>query len=154
MVSTGSLSLQVPYRVFPLRKPFPGLPDLKETWAPILRVAIIVGHVTSKRFEAVVDSGSAVCLFHAQIGQQLGLKLKEGDHDKLGGVVGAAMGDVWYHEIRLKVMADTIPIVAGFSEQLSVAAILCRHGFFEHFTVTFDPSSTPPGFSIERVHRT
>ncbi|MBZ5724121.1 MAG: hypothetical protein LAP87_03925 [Acidobacteriia bacterium] len=46
-----------------------------------------------------------------------------------------------------------IPINAGFCEALSVAALLGRHGFFEHFTVLFDPASTPPGFEIDRLHR-
>ncbi len=124
-----------------------------ETWLPILKVAIIVGHAVSKRFEAIVDSGSGVCLFHADIGKSLGLKLKEGEHDKLGGVVGGSKGDVYYHRIKLKVLSDIIPITAGFSEQLATAAILGRHGFFEHFMVTFDPSNNPPGLLIERVHR-
>jgi hypothetical protein len=92
-------------------------------------------------------------LFHAGIGKPLGLKLKDGDHDKLGGVVGSSHGDVYYHKIKLKLLGNIISIVAGFSEQLAVAAILGRHGFFEHFTVTFDPCNNPPGLVLERVHR-
>jgi hypothetical protein len=121
---------------------------------PVLNVSIIVGHATSKRFEAIVDSGSGVCLFHADIGKTLGLKLKQGEHDVLGGVVGGSRGDVYYHKIKLKLMADIIQITAGFSEKLAVAAILGRHGFFEHFTVTFDPCNSPPGLIVERFHRT
>jgi hypothetical protein len=147
------LSLQVPYRVFPIKRPMVGLPGVRETWAPVLNVSIIIGHASSKRFEAIVDSGSAVCLFHAQIGKPLGLKLKEGDRDVLGGVVGGSKGDVFYHKIKLKIMADIIPITAGFSEHLTVAAILGRHGFFEHFSVTFDPSNSPPGLTLQRIHK-
>jgi hypothetical protein len=123
-------------------------------WTPVLKVAIIIGHATSKRFEAVVDSGSAVCLFHAGIGKPLGLKLKDGERGDLGGVIGGVRREVYYHKIKLKVMADIITITAGFCEQLSVAAILGRHGFFEHFTITFDPTNTLPGLSLERFHRT
>lgn len=153
MVDASVLSLLVPYRVFPVKKPIKGFPEIKETWTPVLNVAIIIGHATSKRFEAIVDSGSAVCLFHADIGKPLGLKLKEGEEASLGGVVGGSRGKVYYHQIKLKVLSDIIPITAGFSETLSVAAILGRHGFFEHFTVSFDPCSHPPGLRIERVHR-
>ena len=131
-----------------------GLPDVRETWTPILKVAVIIGHATSKRFEAVVDSGSAVCLFHADIGKPLGLQLKDGERSSLGGVIGGVRGEVYFHKIKLKVLADIIPITAGFSEHLSVAAILGRHGFFEHFTITFDPCSNPPGLTIQRVART
>ena len=153
MASAGVLSQIVPYKIYPLKHPSVALPGAKETWVPILNVAIIVGHATSKRFEAVVDSGSPVCLFHAQIGKQLGLKIESGKHDVLGGVVGGSKGDVYYHEIKLKVMADIIMITGGFSEQLSVAAILGRHGFFENFIVTFDPCAQPPGLLVQRVRR-
>jgi len=37
--------------------------------------------------------------------------------------------------------------------KLSVAAILGRHGFFEHYVVTFDPQNNPPGLNLERFHR-
>ncbi len=147
------MSLQVPYQIFPLKRPSVGLPGVTETWIPILKVSIIVGHAVSKRFEAVVDSGSGVCLFHADIGKQLGLKLKDRERGDLGGVIGGSKSDVYYHKIKLKVMADIIPITAGFSEKLVVAAILGRHGFFEHYTVTFDPCSSRPGLTVERVHK-
>jgi hypothetical protein len=153
MADPRLLSVLIPYQVFPLKQPVKGLPNVAQTWCPVLKVAIIVGHASSKRFEAIVDSGSAVCLFHADIGKPLGLKLKDGERDSLGGVVGGSVGEVYYHQIKLNVMSDIIPITAGFSQQLSVAAILGRHGFFEHFTVTFDPCNNPPGLLVERVHR-
>jgi hypothetical protein len=67
-------------------------------------------------------------------------------------VAGATI-DVHYHDIHLWVGADRIKIRAGFSEKISVAAILGRRGFFENFIITFDPSSSPPGFEIQRLGR-
>jgi hypothetical protein len=32
--------------------------------------------------------------------------------------------------------------------------LLGRIGFFEHFKITFDPSSDPPGLEIELIHKT
>ena len=82
------------------------------------------------------------------------MKLKEGECGELGGVVGnARKGEVYYHEIKIKVLADIIPVVAGFSEDLAVAGILGRRGFFEDFSVTFDPCGTPPGLDLQRIHR-
>ena len=98
MVDACILSLQVPYQIYPLKRPVAGLPNVKETWVPILKVSIIIDHAISKRFEAVVDSGSAVCLFHAGIGKSLGLKVKEGELDTLGGVIGRSKGEVYYHD--------------------------------------------------------
>jgi hypothetical protein len=120
---------------------------------PFLTVSLIIGHSPTKKFEAIVDSGSSTCLFHADIGKAHGLKLKEGVKGALGGVVGGFKGEVYYHRVKLCVGGGIIAINAGFSENLSVAALLGRHGFFEHFTVLFDPSSNPPGFEINRVHR-
>jgi hypothetical protein len=80
-------------------------------------------------------------------------KLKDGSRGDLRGVVGGATGDVYYHKIKLCVGSGIIGINAGFSENLSVAGLVGRHGFFEHFKVSFDPSNNPPGFELTRIHR-
>lgn len=116
-------------------------------------MGLIIGHAPTRRFEAVVDSGSPSCLFHADIAKAHGLKVETGVEGPLGGVVGGAIGKVYYHKVKLAFGSNIIPITAGFSPLLSVAAILGRHGFFEHFKIVFDPSSTPPGLQIERIYR-
>ena len=145
--------MTVKYKVFPIDKPEPGFPWEKETWVPVLNVGIIVGHSRSRLFEAVVDSGSASCLFHADIGKAHGLKLESGAKGPLGGVISGATASVYYHPVKLVIASHIIQITAGFTPALSVAAILGRHGFFEHFKVVFDPASSPPGLTIERIHR-
>lgn len=143
----------VPYKVFPLTTPEPALPQLTETWIPVLTVSLVIGHSTTRRFEAVVDSGSPNCLFHADIGKAHGLEIEAGQRGPLGGVIGGARGDVFYHKVKLVVPGGLISIVAGFSDQLAVAAILGRHGFFEHYVITFDPRNSPPGLLLERFYR-
>jgi hypothetical protein len=120
---------------------------------PILPVSIIYHHAKSKRIEAVVDSGAPLCLFHANIGRAIGMHLESGKEGPLGGVVGGVTRKVYYHPIKLCIGADIIQIVAGFSEGLSVAAILGRDGFFNNYMITFDPSTNPPGFDMQRIHR-
>jgi hypothetical protein len=44
-------------------------------------------------------------------------------------------------------------IRAGFVDNLPVAGLLGRRGFFENFIITFDPSAEPPGFDLERLGR-
>lgn len=107
----------------------------------------------TNRFEAIVDSGAPDCYFHADIGHAIGLKVDRGIRAPIGGIVAGATIDVYYHDIHLWVGADRIKIRAGFSEKISVAAILGRRGFFENFIITFDPSSSPPGFEIQRLGR-
>jgi hypothetical protein len=121
---------------------------------PFLTVSLVIGHAPSKKFEAIVDSGSCACLFHADVGKAHGLKLKDGAKGPLSGVVGGACGEVYYHKVKLCIGSHMIPINAGFSETLTVAGLLGRHGFFEHFSVLFDPANNPPGFEITRIYRT
>jgi hypothetical protein len=90
-------------------------------------------------------------LFHAGIGVAHGLKLKEGRRGPLAGVVGGSFGDVYYHKVKLAVAGCILQVTAGFSEDLAVAGLLGRHGFFEHFSVLFDPTHDPPGFEINRI---
>ena len=47
-------------------------------------------------------------------------------------------------------MGNIIRMTAGFSEVLPLGGILGRIGFFESFKITFDPSTTPPGFELEQ----
>jgi hypothetical protein len=91
---------------------------------PFLTVSLLIGHAPTKKFEAIVDSGSCTCLFHADIGKAHGLKLRDGAKGFLGGVVGGAKGEVYYHKVKLCVGTQMIPINAGFSENLSVTAFL------------------------------
>jgi len=121
----------------------------------VLAVSLIINHKPTKRFEAIVDSGAGSCLFHASIAEAFGLKVDSVQPEPLGGVVGGAKGSVFYHQVKLVVPGGGSPIkiTAGFSHQLSIGALLGRHGFFEHFTVIFDSCAVPPSLSIERFHR-
>lgn len=111
-------------------------------------------HAQTKRFEAMVDSGSPTCLFHASIGRAIGMKLDSGKEGPLGGVIGGAMGRVYYHPIKRCLASHMISVTAGFAEGLSVSAILGRAGLFDHYTIKFDPCNDPPGLELERFYRT
>ena len=100
-----------------------------------------------------MDSGSPWCLFHADIGSAIGLDVTKGIEHPLGGVVGGSRGKSFFHKVKLCLPGTIINVTAGFSGQLSVAGILGRTGFFDNYTVTFDPCSDPPGLEIERVGR-
>jgi hypothetical protein len=57
------------------------------------------------------------------------------------------------HTVSLHVLGSMFKIRAGFADKLPAAGLLGRIGFFEHFKITFDPSSNPAGFDLERVSR-
>ena len=100
-----------------------------------------------------MDSGSDYCLFHASIGESLGMDVKSGIAGSLGGAIGGARGELYYHRIRLFAAGESYDLVAGFSSTLSVPALLGQIGFFDNFTVTFDYTSHPPCFDLQKIPR-
>ena len=79
--------------------------------------------------------------------------MQNGEPGELRGVVDAPPAQVYYHRVKLCIGEHIISIKAGFYDKLGWSGILGRHGFFEHFSVLFDPSETPPGIEITRIHR-
>jgi len=92
-------------------------------------------------------------MFHAGFCRALGINLKDGIRSDLSGVVGGANGDMYYHKIKILVGSYQITTMAGFSEDMTVAGLLGRRGFFEEFIVKIDSSTTPPCFEYERINR-
>lgn len=145
--------MKVPYKSYPADGD-PGFGGATSSWLPVLPVSLIVGHTKSSRFEALIDSGAFTTYFHSDVGRAFGLKIEDGEPGKLHGVVHGQSATVYYHKVKLCIAEHTIAIRAGFYDKLGFSGILGRHGFFEHFIVTFDPCNNPPGVSIERIHRT
>jgi hypothetical protein len=140
--------MHAPYRAYP--DPQTGIVHLY----PLIRVRIGKKHAqASRHFEAMVDSGSSDCIFQESIASAIGIKIESGKKEVRNGIGGPQ--DVWIHPIQLYVgMTDIIEINAAFAKTLPMAGLLGRIGFFEHFKITFDPSSDPPGLEIERIHKT
>ena len=145
--------MKIPYKVYPASSD-PGYNGMSQTWMPMVPIALLVGHTRSKRFDALIDSGAFTTYFHSGVGRSIGLNVETGEVGQLHGVVAGAIARVYYHKVRLCLAEHIITINAGFYDNLSCAGILGRHGFFEHFSVLFDPSNTPPGMEITRIHRT
>lgn len=144
--------MRVAYKPFPTT-PHPAFPKQDTVWWPVLNLVIFYRHNRSRRIEAIVDSGSQQCLFHAGIGEALGMNVDDGVEGPLGGVIGGATGKVYYHKIRLLVAGESIEIMAGFSHQLSVPGLLGQIGFFDNFIVTFDWTPHPPCLDVQRIQR-
>jgi hypothetical protein len=60
---------------------------------------------------------------------------------------------MYFHRVRILVFGEFFETMAGFSRELSVAGLLGLRGFFEHFIVKVDSSSSPPHCEIEKIHR-
>src|SRR3989344_420448 len=76
-------------------------------------------------YEVLVDSGADLCIFHAEIGELLGIDVKKGKPQEVFGVGGKA--SIYYlHKIKLEVGGWPYEIVAGFMPE--VAGRVMRYG--------------------------
>jgi hypothetical protein len=139
------LPVRLPCKVFPVK-------DGSYIYSAPLNVSIALPDKNAprtKRFEAIVDSGATRCVFNAEIGRYIGLKIEAGTLEETIGI--DSLSKVYVHEISLYVPGGPIVIKAGFMEGLRVPGLLGMNGFFENFIVKFDISVQT--FEIDRVHR-
>ncbi len=130
-----SVSLKIPYKKVPDGKGGFGYYAI----VPVNIALAVKSSPRSKRFEAIIDSGASRCVFHAQIGNAIGLDIKKGEVETTYGVAGPT--PIYLHDISLYAPGGIIAIRAGFSEDLPTAGIVGMMGFFEHFKITFDPTA-------------
>jgi len=119
----------------PRRSDFFGNAILK----PIIPIAISVGGQRLD-YAALIDSGADFCIFHAEIGEYLGLDIRSGKLESFGGVQAAARAEAFIHEVSVNVGGWNYKINAGFSYDVAKYGygLLGQKSFFDIFTVKFD----------------
>jgi hypothetical protein len=140
-----SVSLKVPYKKLPNGKGGFG-------YSAMLPVNIALPSKNaprSKRFEAIIDSGASRCIFHAEIGQAIGLDIEKGQIETTLGIAGPT--ETYLHDISLYAPGGIIAIRAGFSANLPVAGLLGLMDFFARFRIIFDPSALR--CELERIYQ-
>ena len=86
----------------------------------------------------LVDSGAEFCCFHGEIGERLGLRVKEGREMKIRGITGEE-ATAYFHKIKMKIRNREYQIAVCFSYELGTPfGILGREGFFSLFKVCFN----------------
>ncbi len=126
-------------------------PDGTIQYLPIVQIQLRKGKATSAAFEAIVDSGSPTCLFNVGVARAIGIAdITSGEHSTIGGIVRGAEIDLYAHDVRLMIGADNFRMEAYFSEELAIPGLLGRIGFFDKYTITFDPSES--ALEITRFH--
>ncbi len=136
-------------------KPNPITGELKY-WVPYLRVRVGKGHTVMRSpIFALVDTGSPYCLFRQDIAAAAGIRdLTTGKVGEIGSVKQGVKDVCYFHKVTLYVESEwKIEVMAGFPLNLSVPALLGRHGFFDHFLVTFDHSTDPPMIEVVPIDR-
>ena len=108
---------------------------------PVIEIRVRGKKDESVRYEVLVDSGADLCLFDAEIGEAVGIKVADGKPREVFGVGGKA--SLYYlHTITIEVGGWPYKIEAGFMPQVAGRAmpygLVGQRGFFDAFVVKFD----------------
>jgi len=118
-----SRTMKVPYRIYP-----DSFGSYIYSAALDISLALPVPHSPrTRRFEVIIDSGAARCMFHADIGRYLGLDMTSGRLERTQGIGGSE--DTWIHQVVLYIPGGPVHIHAAFKENLPLAGLLGMNGF-------------------------
>lgn len=108
-------------------------------YRPIIHISIASDQGKTQDYFVLVDSGADNCIFDAEIGEIIGLKIKEGELKKVYGVGGKSI-NVYFHNIFISVGGHEYPLKCGFSYEMAQNGygLLGQIGFFDKFKVIFD----------------
>ena len=87
----------------------------------------------------MVDSGADYNIFHAVIGEILGLDIKSGKKENFGGITGG-QSTAYFHLINGEIGGYKYKLYCGFSYDIPSYGygVVGQKGFFDIFIVKFD----------------
>lgn len=105
---------------------------------PVIPIEIIYKD-RAVSYEVLVDSGADFCIFDAQIGELLGIDIKNGERENVGGITGI-IESFYIHLVAIPVGGWLYKIRAGFLPNIAKMGygIVGQKGFFDIFVVKFD----------------
>ena len=114
--------------------------DPRRKWLsrPLIPITLF-GPKGSIYIDALIDSGADMCLFHSDIGRDIGLEIEKGEREVFSGIEGGNV-IVYVFPIYLQIvgMNEKVEVKAGFTETLGVSAILGQEGVFDNFRIKFE----------------
>ena len=95
------------------------------------------------QYEVLVDSGADLCIFGAEVGEQIGIDVYSGKKREVFGIGGKA--SIYYlHKVTIEVGGWSFEIEAGFMPEVAGRVlpygVVGQKGFFDIFVVKFDYS--------------
>lgn len=132
-----SPTLKFDYRKFPA-EPSEAFPRRFSAIRPVIPITLI-NRGKRINYLSIIDSGADLCIFHAEIGEQIDIDVDKGKLLPFYGIYGKEM-KAYFHDIRISVGGYEFDCCAGFSRELDQLpyGLLGQHGFFDLFNVLFD----------------
>lgn len=134
-----SANLRYDYRKFPA-EPSQAFPRRFSAIRPVIPIQLTRGE-KRVRYLAIIDSGADLCIFHAEIGELLGITVESGKLLQFSGISNAQL-TAYFHDIKLEVGGYKLDCYVGFSRDLGNLpyGLLGQLGFFNLFDILFDYS--------------
>lgn len=126
------------YRKFPVDSNNCPFSNKKSALRPVIQIDF---ETPSGNFGylVLIDSGADYCIFHASIGEQLGLDIKSGKLLTFFGTSGEPQ-KAYFHEVTFKIGGWVHTCEVGFSYDMEKLAygLLGQDGFFNKWVVKFE----------------
>ena len=132
-----STSLKYDYLKFSA-EPSEAFPRRLSASRPVIPIQLIKGEKRIRYF-VLIDSGTDLCIFHAEIGELIGLVVESGKVLKYYGISGQQL-TAYFHDVKIEVGGYEFDCWAGFSRDIDKLpyGLLGQLGFFNLFNVLFD----------------
>lgn len=126
------------YRKFPVDPANCPFPNKKSALRPVVQIDFDVPKGSFGYF-VLIDSGADYCVFHATIGEQLGLDIKSGKLLTFFGTSGEPQ-KAYFHKITFKIGGHEHSCEVGFSYDMEKLAygLLGQDGFFDKWNIKFE----------------
>ena len=131
--------MKFPYNKYPLEKS-EAFPEKTSIFYPTLKLTLINPKTKQvfPNYVVLVDSGASACVFHAGIGEAIGMDIESGKKVPMRGIT-AGKGEQFFHNVILVIEGTSIENYVGFSCDLKFPfGLLGQEGFFDKFRVCFD----------------
>lgn len=132
-----SISLKYDYRKFPA-EPSKAFPRRFSASRPVIPIQLINGEQRVS-YLAIIDSGADLCIFHAEIGEVIGIAVESGKLLQFSGISSQQL-TAYFHDIKIGVGGYEFDCCAGFSRDIDNLpyGLLGQTGFFSLFDIHFD----------------
>lgn len=128
--------MKFPYKKF-LVQAIPGRSPSRAVFRPVIPIRLLDGSHTIA-YEALIDSGADYSIFHAEIGEALGLDIRSGERMTYVGI-GGVRKNGFRHSVVLELAGNRCGCEVVFSYGLKMPyGILGQEAFFRRFKIAFD----------------
>ena len=126
------------YRKFPIDPDNCPFPNKISSFRPVIQIDFDTDKGKFGYF-VLIDSGADYCIFHASIGEMLGLNIKSGKPLTFFGTSGQPQR-AYFHGVEFKIGGVDHKCNVGFSFDMKKLAygLLGQEGFFDKWIVKFE----------------